>query len=168
MTTILLRQDELTKNTPLGGNIDVDKYVVAIADFQRIRVEEVLGETLYNKICEDFENDDLTGDYLKLYEDYLKPYIIHGSAMEYLLYGAYQINNGGISKHNPADSTSIDKVEVDYLVQNQRLKMEMYESRLERWLCKFHLPEYVSNSNNIVNPLKSKMICGKWYLDNPY
>lgn len=88
--------------------------------------------------------------------------------MEYLLYGAYQINNGGISKHNPADSTSIDKVEVDYLVQNQRLKMEMYESRLERWLCKYHLPEYVASSNNIVNPLKSKMICGKWYLDNPY
>lgn len=168
MTTILLKENELTKNTPLGGNIDVDRYVDAIADFQRIRVEEVLGETLYNKICEDFENNTLAGDYLKFYQDYLRPYIIHGAAMEYLLYGAYQINNGGISKHNPVDSTPIDKVEVDYLVQQQRLKMEMYESRLERWLCKYHLPEYVASSNNIVNPLKSKLICGKWYLENPY
>ena len=131
MTTILLRENELTKNTPLGGNIDVDKYVLAIADFQRIRVEEVLGETLYNKICLDFENDDLVDEYLTLYEDYLVPFIIHGSAMEYLLFGAYQINNGGITKHNPADSTSVDKTEIDYLVNQQRMKMEMYESRLE-------------------------------------
>ena len=167
MTTILLRENELTKNTPLGGNIDVDKYVLAIADFQRIRVEEVLGETLYNKICVDFENDELVDDYLILYQDYLVPFIIHGSAMEYLLFGAYQINNGGITKHNPADSTSVDKVEVDYLVNQQRMKMEVYESRLERWLCKFPLPEYVSNSNNIVNPIKSKLVWGKWYLQNP-
>ena len=124
MTTILLKENELTKNTPLGGNIDVDKYVLAIADFQRIRVEEVLGETLYNKICIDFENDDLVDEYLTLYED--------------------------------------------YLVNQQRMKMEVYESRLERWLCKNHLPEYVSNSNNIVNPIKSKLVCGKWYLQNPY
>lgn len=168
MTTILLKENELTKNTPLGGNIDVDKYVLAIADFQRIRVEEILGETLYDKICIDFENDSLQDEYLTLYEDYLVPYIIHGSAMEYLLFGAYQINNGGITKHNPADSTSVDKVEVDYLVNQQRLKMEMYESRLERWLIKFNLPEWVSNTNNIVNPIKSNLVCGKWYLQNPY
>jgi hypothetical protein len=37
-----------------------------------------------------------------------------------------------------------------------------------RWLNKFHLPEYVSNSNNIVNPMRSNLICGKWWLDKPY
>ena len=167
-TTILLKENELTKNTPLGGNIDIDLYIPCIADAQRTKLEEIFGETLYQKICEDFDNDDLVDDYLTLYEDYIKPFLIYQSAVEYLLIGAYKINNNGIFKAQPENSVAIDKTEVDYLVNNMRLKAEMYQDRMSRWLTKFHLPEYVSDSNNIVNPLRSKMVCGKWWLDKPY
>ena len=97
-TIILLKENELTKNTLLGGNIDIDLYIPCIADAQRTRLEEILGETLYDKICDDFDNDDLTGDYLTLYEDYIKPFLIKASAVEYLLIGAYKVNNNGIFK----------------------------------------------------------------------
>jgi hypothetical protein len=167
-TTILLRENELTKNTLLGGNIDIDLYIPCIADAQRIRLEEILGETLYNKICLDFENDDLDGEYLTLYEGYIVPFLIAAAAVEYLLIGAYKVNNNGIFKAQPDNSVAVDKTEVDYLVNNMRLKSEMYRDRMFRWLAKFHLPEYVSNSNNIVNPMRSNLICGKWWLDKPY
>jgi hypothetical protein len=167
-TTILLRENELTKNTLLGGNIDIDLYIPCIADAQRIRLEEILGETLYNKICLDFENDDLDGDYLTLYEGYIVPFIIAAAAVEYLLIGAYKVNNNGIFKAQPENSVAVDKTEVDYLVNNMRLKSEMYQDRMLRWLYKFNLPEYVSSSTNIVNPMRSNLICGKWWLDRPY
>lgn len=167
-TTILLRENELTKNTLLGGNIDIDLYIPCIADAQRIRLEEILGETLYNKICLDFENDDLTGEYLTLYEGYIVPFIIAAAAVEYLLIGAYKVNNNGIFKAQPDNSVAVDKTEVDYLVNNMRLKSEMYQDRMLRWLYKNNLPEYVSNSTNIVNPMRSNLICGKWWLDKPY
>jgi hypothetical protein len=167
-TTILLRENELTKNTLLGGNIDIDLYIPCIADAQRIRLEEILGETLYNKICLDFENDDLDGDYLTLYEGYIVPFIIAAAAVEYLLIGAYKVNNNGIFKAQPDNSVAVDKTEVDYLVNNMRLKSEMYQDRMLRWLYKFNLPEYVSSSTNIVNPMRSNLICGKWWLDKPY
>jgi hypothetical protein len=167
-TTILLRENELTKNTLLGGNIDIDLYIPCIADAQRIRLEEILGETLYNKICLDFENDDLEGDYLTLYEGYIVPFIIAAAAVEYLLIGAYKVNNNGIFKAQPDNSVAVDKTEVDYLVNNMRLKSEMYQDRMLRWLYKFNLPEYVSSSTNIVNPMRSNLICGKWWLDKPY
>jgi hypothetical protein len=167
-TTILLKENELTKNTLLGGNIDIDLYIPCIADAQRTRLEEILGETLYNKICLDFENDDLEGEYLTLYEGYIVPFLIAAAAVEYLLIGAYKVNNNGIFKAQPDNSIAIDKTEVDYLVNNMRLKSEMYRDRMFRWLAKFHLPEYVSSSNNIVNPIRSNLICGKWWLDRPY
>ena len=167
-TTILLRENELTKNTLLGGNIDIDLYIPCIADAQRTRLEEILGETLYNKICLDFENDDLDGDYLTLYEGYIVPFIIAAAAVEYLLIGAYKVNNNGIFKAQPDNSIAIDKTEVDYLVNNMRLKSEMYRDRMFRWLAKYQLPEYVSSSTNIVNPIRSNLICGKWWLDKPY
>lgn len=167
-TTILLRENELTKNTLLGGNIDIDLYIPCIADAQRIRLEEILGETLYNKICLDFENDDLENEYLTLYEGYIVPFIIAAAAVEYLLIGAYKVNNNGIFKAQPDNSVAVDKTEVDYLVNNMRLKSEMYQDRMLRWLYKNNLPEYVSNSTNIVNPMRSNLICGKWWLDKPY
>ena len=158
-TTILLKENELTKNTLLGGNIDIDLYIPCIADAQRTRLEEILGETLYNKICLDFENDDLEGEYLTLYEGYIVPFIIAAAAVEYLLIGAYKVNNNGIFKAQPDNSIAIDKTEVDYLVNNMRLKSEMYRDRMFRWLARFHLPEYVSSSTNIVNPIRSNLIC---------
>lgn len=167
-TTILLKENELTKNTLLGGNIDIDLYIPCIADAQRIRLEEILGETLYNKICLDFENDDLENEYLTLYEGYIVPFIIAAAAVEYLLIGAYKVNNNGIFKAQPDNSVAVDKTEVDYLVNNMRLKSEMYQDRMLRWLYKNNLPEYVSSSTNIVNPMRSNLICGKWWLDKPY
>jgi hypothetical protein len=167
-TTILLKENELTKNTLLGGNIDIDLYIPCIADAQRIRLEEILGETLYNKICLDFENDDLENEYLTLYEGYIVPFLIAAAAVEYLLIGAYKVNNNGIFKAQPDNSVAVDKTEVDYLVNNMRLKSEMYQDRMLRWLYKNNLPEYVSSSTNIVNPMRSNLICGKWWLDKPY
>jgi len=167
-TTILLKENELTKNTLLGGNIDIDLYIPCIADAQRIRLEEILGETLYNKICLDFEDDELAGEYLTLYEGYIVPFLIAAAAVEYLLIGAYKVNNNGIFKTQPDNSVAIDKTEVDYLVNNMRLKSEMYQDRMLRWLYKNNLPEYVSSSTNIVNPMRSNLICGKWWLDKPY
>ena len=165
-TTILLKENELTKNTLLGGNIDIDLYIPCIADAQRIRLEEILGETLYNKICVDFENDELIGDYNTLYDGYIVPFLIAAAAVEYLLIGAYKVNNNGIFKTQPENSVAVDKTEVDYLVNNMRLKSEMYQDRMVRWLWLNNLPEWVANGTNVVNPLSNNLMFGKWYLSN--
>jgi hypothetical protein len=61
MATIILLKRTNSQKTPYWvGNIDIDLYIPCIADAQRTRLEEILGETLYNKICDDFDNDDLT------------------------------------------------------------------------------------------------------------
>ena len=110
----------------------------------------------------------MENEYLTLYEGYIVPFIIAAAAVEYLLIGAYKVNNNGIFKAQPDNSVAIDKTEVDYLVNNMRLKSEMYQDRMLRWLYKNNLPEYVSSSTNIVNPMRSNLICGKWWLDKPY
>ncbi len=166
--TILLRANTLAKYTPINGNVDPDLYKSCVLDAQRTRLEEILGEELYNKIVTDFNADDLTGDYLELYNNYIVPFLIHQSAAEYLLIGAYKIGNNGIFKTAPDNATAVDKVEVDYLVQNQRNKADMYKERMQRWLCKNRLPEYRIDSDNIVNPLKNRLVFGQWWLDNPY
>jgi hypothetical protein len=162
MEYLLLKDNEITSSSILGGNIDVDKYKYCISDAQISSLEEILGEDLYEKIKTEVEDESITGLYLILYEKYITPFLIHRSAMEYLKDGAYMVNNGGIYKHTPQNGTAIDKVEVDLLVSNQRYKADIYQQRMEKWLCKNKLTEYIYNSENIVNPKKDEANSG-WY-----
>ena len=153
-TVILLKNDELTKNTILGGNIDVSKFVPAIKDYQKTRLKEILGKTLYDKICADFEADTLAGLYLELYDDYVKEMVIHGGAENYLTFGAYQVTNLGITKASTENSESVSKTEVDFMVQSSRKLLEHYEREFMKWIKANPLPEYpitVRQNNNIVN-----------------
>lgn len=166
MEKLLLTDLDITQNTPLGGNIDVDRYRVCVQDAQLSKIEEVLGETLYAKMRDDYDDTDqdfgFSGLYLTMYEKYLRPALIHQAAVEYLLIGAYQITNGGISKHQPNNGAPVEKNEVDYLVQNQRAKADMYIQRLERFLSKNDIPEYTSDQNTIVPPNRETSTTG-WY-----
>jgi len=50
------------------------------------------------------------------------------------------------------------------LINDMRLKADMYADRMKRWLCKNSLPEYVSSSDAIVNPQRASN--SGWYMPN--
>jgi DNA-binding transcriptional ArsR family regulator len=163
---VLLKDNVLTENTPLGGNIDVDKLRQCILDAQATRLEELLGEELYEKIVEDYSSDALEGDYLKLYEDYLVPFLIRQSAVEYLKIGAYSIGNNGIVVPTPQNTTAITEAQLASLINTQETKADMYADRMYRWLCKNSLPEWNSSSDKVVNPHRPSI--SNWYLKSNF
>jgi hypothetical protein len=164
--TILLKDNEITENTPLGGNIDVDRLRQCILDAQITRLEELLGEDLYEKICNEFEAETLAGDYLTLYENYIKPFLIRQGALEFLKIGAFTIGNNGIALPTPANTTAIDSKMLSNLVSEMRAKADMFAERMYKWLCKNRLPEWNYQSDNVVNPNKPSF--GGLYLENQY
>lgn len=156
----IIRQSDIVKYTPIGGNVDIDKFLPCVLDAQITDLEPLLGESLYNKICTDYEAETLTGLYETLYNDYIKPFLIHASAKNYFLIGAYQINNGGITKHTSENSEGISKSEIDYLYTNQRSKCEVYAGRMKKWLVRNRIAEYYA-FNEVVN--KRPANYGSWY-----
>lgn len=164
MEVLLIKPEEITKFTPLGGNVDIDKYLPVVFDVQVTVIEPLLGETLYNKIKDDFQNNLLTGDYLTLYTNYLKPILRHQCFAEYVEIGSYVVSNGGIFKHQPANSTIVEKSEIQYLAQTQRTKAQMYIERAEKWLCKNHLPEYTTYFQDEIVHKQSVKVSSGWHL----
>lgn len=152
MSQLLILTTDLTTSTPLGGNIDIDRYTFCIIDAQNSKVKEILGDTLYTKIEKDFAVNSLSGIYLTLYDEFVKPIIVHQSAVEYLTIGSFQVSNGGIYKHTPANGTPVEMSDVKYIIDAQRLKVEMYVERLHRWLIRVYPIEYQYHYENIVNP----------------
>lgn len=158
MTTILIRPADLTRNTIMGGNIDPDRYLQAVKACQNTLIRPLLGKTLYDKICLDFENNTLSGIYLELYDDYVKEMTIHGGAEIYLSQGAYMVSNNGITKTKTDSSETISKEEIDYLVQASRKLYNLYEREFLVWIKDQDIPEYISKCS-----VKGKTY-GSWFL----
>jgi len=127
MATLLLKEDDITKNTPIGGNVEISRLIPAIKSAQITAIKPLLGEDFYAELVEKFKTDNLTDEYEALYEDYVKPMLIHLSTAYYFSYGAYNIGNSGIYKATGSDAESISKDEVDYLVKAQEKQYESYK-----------------------------------------
>lgn len=158
MELLLIKPEEITATTPMGGNVDIDKYLPCIFDVQVTVIEPLLGAELYEKIKSDIEGNTLTGDYETLLNSYLKPILRHQVFAEYVEIGAYTVSNAGITKHAPQDSEVVSKNEVQYLAASQRSKAQIYIERAERWLNEKNLPEYKGTCN------KKFKVTGGWYL----
>jgi hypothetical protein len=142
LQTILITQEQLTRNTIIGGNVDTDKYLQAIKACQNIYIKPLLGKTLYDKIVSDFETTNLEGLYLEMFDDYITDMIIHGSTEIYLQQGAYMISNSGITKTKTDSSETVSKEEVDYLVEASRKLYRLYEEQFLKWIKENPVPEY--------------------------
>ena len=164
-TALFIKREDLVRSTALGGNVDTDKFIQWIKVAQEIHIQNYLGTDLYNKISSDIIASTLSGNYLSLVNTYIQPMLIHFAMMEYLPFAAYTIANGGVYKHNSENSTSVEKGEVDYLVEKERKIAEYYTQRFVDYMS-FNqdlFPEYNSNTNNDIYPDKDIQRSG-WVL----
>jgi hypothetical protein len=80
--------------------------------------------------------------------------VIHWAMVEYLPFAAYTVGNGGVFKHNSENSTTADKLEVDYLVGKARDLAQYYTDRFITYMSynQAQFPQYNSNNNADVYP----------------
>lgn len=149
METLLIQPSEIVENTPLGGNVDIDKYLPLIVDVQLLVIEPLIGSTLY----EILKVLPLSVENLLILNDYIKPIIRHQVCAEYIEQGAYTIANGGVFRHQPKDSAVLEKSELIYFAGIQRSKAQTY---IDRYQKKYGS---VSCSGN-----NTKKVTGGWYL----
>jgi hypothetical protein len=153
-TALFIKREDLVRNTAIGGNVDQDKFLQFIKIAQDIHIQNYTGTKLYEKISADILAGTLANPYLALVNDYLQPMLIQWALCEYLPFAAYTIGNGGVFKHNSENSTTAEKIEVDYLVGKARDLAQYYTDRFITYMSynQAQFPEYNSNNNADVYP----------------
>jgi len=153
-TALWIKREDLVRQTALGGNVDTDKFIQFIKIAQEIHIQNYTGTKLYDKISNDIIANTLANPYLALVNDYLQPMLIHFAMVEYLPFAAYTIANGGVYKHTSENSASVDKNEVDFLVEKERNIAQYYTDRFINYMSynQQTFPEYNLNSNADVYP----------------
>jgi len=164
-TALFVSRDEIVKFTALNGNIDTDNFIQWVKVAQDIHIQNYLGTKLFKKINDDIVAGTLAGNYLSLTNVYVKPMLIHWAMVEYLPFAAYTISNKGVYKHNSENSDTVNKEEIDFLVEKERSVAENYTRRFIDYMSFNNslFPEYNTNSNADVYPDKDSQFLG-WQL----
>lgn len=169
MKAIFITTTDIKRYSVLSGNVDNDKFIQFLEIAQDIHIQNYLGTDLYEKlqslIINNTLNDVANVKYKDLLETYIKPMHIYWSLVEYMPFAAYTIANAGVFKHTSETSISVDKNEIDFLVEKNRDTAQNYTRRFIDFMCfQGHtFPEYNSNSNGDVYPDK-KSNFGGWIL----
>lgn len=162
---LLVTRKDIVKFTALDGNIDTDKFIQYVKIAQDKHIENYLGTDLFEVIQTKIVGSTLTGDYLTLVNDWVKPCLIHWAMVEYLPFAAYTIANKGVFKHSSENAENASREEVDYLLEKERNTAQYYTDRLIEHLsfnAGSKYPEYYTNNNEDVTP--DKDIFGGWVL----
>jgi hypothetical protein len=151
---LLVTREDIVKYTALNGNVDTDKFIQFVKIAQDTDLQNYTGTKLLNKIKADIIANTLTGNYLSLTRDYLKPMLIHLSMKYYLPFAAYTISNKGVYKHNSENSSNVEKNEVDYLIEKQTAIAQHYTERFIDYISQNNslFPEYNSNTSGDMFP----------------
>lgn len=162
---LLVSRDDIVKFTAVNGNTDTDKFIQFVKIAQDTHIQNYLGTKLFEKINNGIINDNLINPYLSLLNTYIKPMLIHWAMVEYLPFSAYQIANKGVYKHSAENSETVDKSEVDFLIEKQRSIAEHYTRRFIDYICfnSSTYPEYNENSNGDIYPDDKADFSG-WYI----
>jgi hypothetical protein len=169
MKALFITADDLKRYSVLSGNLDVNKFMQYIEIAQDIHIQGYLGTDLYDKIqnliITDTLDDIVNADYKSLLVTYIKPMHIHWAMVEFMPFAAYTVSNGGVYKHTSETSVSVDKNEIDFLIEKQRNTAQFYTRRFIDYMCfnSATYPEYDSNSNGDMYPNKKNNF-GGWVL----
>jgi len=153
-SVLFITRKDIVAKSPLGGNVDTDKFIFFIKQAQDIHVQNILGTKLYEALQTKISGGTLTGNYQTLVDTYIQPVLIQYALVDFLPFAGVTIGNGGVYVHQSENSDTATKNRIDFLVQKTRDTAEYYSRRLIDYLTYNNqlFPKYNQNTNDDVYP----------------
>ena len=166
-TTLFINRTDLIRNSIMDGNVDTDRFIQFIKIAQEIDVQQIMGTKMYDGLTSAIPNIDLPANarWKTVLDDYIAPMLIWYAQSNYMPFAAYQIKNGGVFKHTSENAQSVDKNEIDFLVEKARTNAEWYSRRFIDFMSfnQATYPEYTNNKNDDIFPSYDSLFNG-WVL----
>jgi len=167
---LFITTQDIKRYSVLSGNVDPDKFIYMVEIAQDTEVQNYLGTKLLEKlqalIIAGTINDPANASYKTLLETYVKPMTIYWALVCYMPFAAYTVANGGVYKHTSESSVTVDKDEVDYLVEKYRDIAQFYTNNFIDFMVynQNTYPEYNANTQDDTYPDTSNADFGGWVL----
>jgi len=147
----IISTDYLKNNVVINLNVDDDFLTKSILDAQQFHIRRLLGSNLYDTILDKIKNDQLTGNYLTLVDDYIVDTLLYYAFHEAIIWLLFKVENKSIVKKNSENSTPVDLPEMSLIREDISNKAEFYAEKLVKYLCANSslFPEYTESTSSI-------------------
>ena len=157
--TYFITIEEL-KQTTFNANLDDEYIAPALEEAQSIYLREIIGDLLYNSITNKIDSEALSGKYLTLVNQYIKPYLTYKVQSVIVIPLNNKTRNAGvIQQYDQGFNTSTMK-DTAYLADYYNSRAEFYANRLTTYLQKntADFPEYGYSDDNITQPTETQNV----------
>ena len=167
---LFITTQDIKRYSVLSGSIDPDKIVFYIEIAQDTEVQFYLGTKLLEKlqalIIAGTIGQPANSDYKTLLETYVKPMTIYWALVQLMSFIPYTISNGGVFKHTSESSVTVDKDEIDFLVEKYRDLAQFYTNNFTNFMIynQTTYPEYNANTDDDFFPDTSNADFSGWVL----
>jgi hypothetical protein len=139
--TLMIQPSDVISLNNFDGNIDVDNLKPFIYTAQTTHLKSFLGLQLYDKIYNDFVNDDLSGEYLILFEDFIKDFLSYYTSSLYVTFGGYKVSENGLHKITSDNMTVLDYSETEKLSLKFTELVAGVEANFKAYVFDKNIPE---------------------------
>lgn len=143
---IMVEPSDVVALTTFDGNIDIDNLKPMIFIAQTTYLKSFLGLDLYTKIYTDFVDDTLAGEYLIIFNEYVKDIVSYQAASLFVDFGGYKISENGIHKITGENMQALDESETSKLVLRYSKLIANVEGNFKEYVTPLDLPELVDKT----------------------
>jgi len=146
----LISTNTLKDITLIENNVESNKLTIMINRVQDLYLEPILGTPLFKKLLDDVENNDISGIYQTLVENYIYDFIGVCCELEYMVEGNNKVMNSGVGQINPDNINVNSRSENNVAYDNKMKHKARYQNRLVGFLKdnEDDLPEYKERNCN--------------------
>lgn len=132
--TLLISVQQIKDRTGLHSNVQEQQVLPDIKYCQDAYIMPLLGTALMNKIQDGVENDNLAGQYLTLYNEYIIDALIYYVLSETPTTLTYQLYNKGLVRKSNETTTQPDVQEIFNMSNKYKARAEWYGQRIADYL----------------------------------
>jgi hypothetical protein len=134
-TTLIISEEKLREFTDINDNLDSKLLMNAVREAQDIYLQRLTGTSLYEYILNEIDANTLSGNYKKLVDDFIQPYLIYASYWESLDAIYTRPRNNGLLQ--PTGGENSEKADGTWYNRKREMadnKMQYYGERLTNYL----------------------------------
>lgn len=131
---LLISEKTIKENSLVSNNVD-GKYIQnAIRTAQDISLQPIIGQKLFERLCEGISDDNLTELETELIKTYIQPILLNAVMSDLVLQLTFKFRNMGTVQTTDTNIIVPSLKDLQYIREDYNLKAQFYMNRLSDFL----------------------------------
>lgn len=152
----LIGQEYIRQNSPVTFNVQDKELFSHINTAQEVYTKKLLGSDFYEFLTLEYSAQTLSGNYVTLIEDYVKPQVLWRTISYALPWISANLRGQGVVVGTDENALAATESNVRTLRKEADDRAEFQEDLLWKYLCKNRnlFPEFKQQNDSLISPLK--------------